>query len=626
MESKLLSKFLQGSAFALLLTLGQPALATEKSRPTGLIPPTKKELAEIEQNWSRVHHVNPNKIGAARIHAHRKKNGLPPMDIPVAKFLTGEFVTSKGGEAAPEFSTAVLPPTLPSSVDNSKLMSFPPIGNQMELGSCVAWATTYYQATHETGLVNGSINKSTYLRSVLSPKWTYNMLNGGYDNGCSFTDAYRLLSQNGAASFLTFPYNTDYLSWDMYLSDWISALSYRLTPVQYLTGANTSPQDLTAIKSALNNGHVLTFGTYFSGWQTTTIKSNPNTLNKHVGEQATYYTQGVQGGHMITVVGYDDDVWIDVNGNNQVDAGEKGAFLVANSFGQYYGNLGFMWISYDAFLTLSAVPAYFPESSRTPAAFAGGNYFFLATAKAPHYTPKLIAQFSLNQQRRYQTKVSAGASSFTQTTPSSTFVSGAISYQGGAYRFSGTNTQFPTTGTFALDLTDLIGSSALQRYYLTVSDDLAGYPTTVSSFSLLDPVTGNTFPCTTSSVTLDNTAKTLHVDYNPPVANILAIHTHPSVHISSPQNEEQVSGELLVSAVAEHATEVDFYVDSALVSMDDHAPFLLLIDSSELSNGRHEITAIAKNAAGITATASVTVTIENGSTTGSSTATTASPL
>ncbi|MDE3046240.1 MAG: hypothetical protein KGJ02_06310 [Verrucomicrobiota bacterium] len=609
MDWKNLSKLLRVSAVALLVAFASKGMANEKVQPTGLIPPTKEELENIHKHGPKIHHVRPNKIGAARIHAHMKKKGMATANIPVAKFLTEEFVTTTGDEKGTEFATMI--PILPSSVDNSKLMSFPPIGNQMQLGSCVAWATTYYQATHETGLVNGSVNKSTYSRGVLSPKWTYNMINGGYDNGSSFTDAYRLLSQNGAASLLTFPYNTDYLSWDMYLSDWISALSYRLTPVKYITGVNTNLQDLTAIKSALNNGHVLTFGTYFNGWQTTTIQSNPNTLNKYVGEQAITYTQGMDGGHLITVVGYDDDVWIDVNGNNKVDAGEKGAFLVANSFGQYYGNAGYMWISYDAFRAVSAVPPYWPETSRTPAALAGGNYFFLATAKDPYYTPKLIAQFSLNQQRRYQVKVGAGASPFTQMTPTSTFVSGALSYQGGAYPFRGNNTQFPLTASFALDLTDLIGTSALQRYYLSVSDDLAGYPTAVSNFSLLDPATGNTFPCTTSSVSLDNTTKTLYVDYNPPVTNTLAIHPQPSIHISSPQSEEQVSGEFLVSALVENTTAVDFYVDSALISTDDHAPYLVLIDSSEFPNGRHEITAVAKNKSGQSSTTSVAIYIQN---------------
>ena len=69
---------------------------------------------------------------------------------------------------------------LPRYVDNRLLPSFPPIGDQGQQGSCVAWATTYYQATHEVGLANGTNNK-TGPAKILSPKWTYNMINSGQD-------------------------------------------------------------------------------------------------------------------------------------------------------------------------------------------------------------------------------------------------------------------------------------------------------------------------------------------------------------------------------------------------------------------------------------------------------------
>ncbi len=46
-----------------------------------------------------------------------------------------------------------------------------------------------------------------------------------------------------------------------------------------------------------------------------------------------YYLNGYDGSHAMTIVGYNDAVWTDINSNGVIDAGEKGAFRIANSWG-----------------------------------------------------------------------------------------------------------------------------------------------------------------------------------------------------------------------------------------------------------------------------------------------------
>ena len=46
----------------------------------------------------------------------------------------------------------------------------------------------------------------------------------------------------------------------------------------------------------------------------------------------------------MTIVGYDDDAWLDVNGNGQRDIGEVGAFKIANSWGSSWGHGGYIWL------------------------------------------------------------------------------------------------------------------------------------------------------------------------------------------------------------------------------------------------------------------------------------------
>lgn len=96
--------------------------------------------------------------------------------------------------------------SLPSSVDLSTSPCFPPIGNQGSIGSRTAWASTYYQYSYEVNKLNNVT--STADRVIYSPKWTYNNINSGVDNGSSYTNAYTLLKNQGAVTLNEFPYSS----------------------------------------------------------------------------------------------------------------------------------------------------------------------------------------------------------------------------------------------------------------------------------------------------------------------------------------------------------------------------------------------------------------------------------
>ena len=476
----------------LLCTLGSSS-SLKASAPTtqehgkGFIPSSPEQLKKIEQTWPCIVDVKPNKVGVDRILEHMKQHGLAaPELIPASP--DEEFVKVIGSSASKNFQSTLPAASLPSSVNNSTLPSFPPIGNQQSEGSCVAWASTYYQTSHEIGLLNGYNNKTSNTH-VLSPRWTYNLLNGGVDGGLVPDYAFVLLAQNGAPSISSFPYvNGDVTSWDLNSQDWIAAISNRLAPAQYVTGIGGQTQNLTTIKQLLTNGHVVTFATFIDSWVFTQILKDPaNPSSPYVGQYACTYMNGQVGGHFITIIGYDDNIWIDVNGNGQVDAGERGAFLVANSWGNW-ANAGYVWISYDAFLNTSAVPNG-PSANRVAAASAENNYVFSVVPKAANYSPSLVGQFTLNQSYRNQISVIAGLSNVSQTAPTQTFNCYALMNQGGPLEFNGTAPGNPQTATFAVDMTDLLGTSTTaERYYLVTADNALGSPTTLTAYSLMDLV------------------------------------------------------------------------------------------------------------------------------------------
>lgn len=101
---------------------------------------------------------------------------------------------------------------------------------------------------------------------------------------------------------------------------------------------------LSAIKELLADGHILRV----------TSRANYNSIQdddniwyiirtfKNTGTNATNSL------HSYCIVGYDDNVWCDINNNGIQDANETGAFKMANSYGPSWKNNGYCWIMYDA--------------------------------------------------------------------------------------------------------------------------------------------------------------------------------------------------------------------------------------------------------------------------------------
>ena len=580
----------------------------EAEKSYGFNPISQEVLKDAEENLHVIIDVNPNKIGLERIQHEREANGLSRLMGGSASH-EDELILIKGQDNIALCASDSIKEILPSSVDNSQLPSFPPIGDQKRLGSCVAWGTTYYQATHEYGLLNG-INNKTSINHVFSPKWTYNNLNGGQDGGLMIFETYQLLTQNGIVTLDRLPYDENYQSWDLNSQDWISAIWFRTAPPRLISGLGGDTQNLQVIKQLLNNGHVLTFGTFIESWKMTTVKSDPNAKNNpHTGELAASWMNGTNGGHCMTIVGYDDNVWIDVNNDGKVDEGEKGAFLIANSWGEEWGNKGFVWIAYDAFLAQSAV-VNGPTKNRVAIADAMGSYAVSSMPISRNYSPKLIAQFSLTQTMRNQISVSVGVSDINSIKPSKLFKSYALCNQGGNLEFDGTYPNGPITATFALDLTDLLIAvpDVAKRFYLVVGDDQLGNPTTIESFSVIDCASNKMVSKTAAPLTLDDTTQWMSLDYDPnksnaptPLARKPPVVARQTFIITSPINNQSVGNYVWLSVLVTDQLEIDrveFYLDSILYASDKTAPYYALLLTKNLTKGQHHVTAIAYNKKG----------------------------
>ncbi len=259
--------------------------------------------------------------------------------------------------------------SLPSSVDNSQSIYFPKVGNQGGVGACAAFAQAYYQFTYE---MNKSLGIVTTPENTFSPKWAYNLQNGGSDDGSIAEYLYKSMSWQGVAQMTYAPFDNDYLSWIPTEEAWSNALKYKVKSYQYfddvgledsrITSADDS--DLDAIKTALSNGDVLSYSTCIYSWKSVKLKANSMAPEnaKYADQEVVTVQDGNDGVHRMALVGYNDNIWTDINNNDKVDAGEMGAFKIVNSWGEGYCNGGFVWVAYDAlnkeYSSVEGAPAY----------------------------------------------------------------------------------------------------------------------------------------------------------------------------------------------------------------------------------------------------------------------------
>ena len=260
---------------------------------------------------------------------------------------------------------------LPESVDNSKSIYFPEIGDQGNLGSCLFWAQIYYQYTYE---YNRMTKTPTTPENAFSPQWSYNVATAGADMQCTTAISLNFMKYQGSVPMSQVPYDENYLNAYPTEEIWRNSINYRLKEYQFFEQVGvdetliTSPDDsdLEPIKAALNNGEILSYSTMMYGWTHTELITDsmaPENYD-HVGEVAVTSMDSQEGGHRMTIVGYNDNIWIDINKNYKVDDGEMGAFKIANSWGTEYGNDGFAWVAYDALNYISCVKGVEINSER----------------------------------------------------------------------------------------------------------------------------------------------------------------------------------------------------------------------------------------------------------------------
>ncbi len=456
---------------------------------TGLPELTDEELQRQNRHMFKVKKVKLNKLGFKRVNRWREKKNrrwLKKTVVPVSD-VGSELEVAIGDDKASVDPFPVPSDDLPGYVDNSQLKYFPPIRSQGALNSCGVFSGVYYTMTHMHAMAKDLDAKNGGDAFRLSPKWAYNMVNGGTNSGTWYYWAYEIGQTHGIATWEEFAYDSNYRSWNRDPDVWESSLYRKFDQYGYVRNTHTQT-GIDQVKQMLLNGYVLNFPTYINSWNWKTIGNDPGTAedDAFAGKRCAYFVNGSAGYHAMTVVGYNDNIWVDINGNNTVDSGEKGAFRVANSWGTGWGEAGFAWMAYDALKNPSAV-AGGPSENRVFGWYPSRAHW--VTAK-PAYYPKLIGRFTINHLKRNHLRMSIGVSDVQDSSPSTIHIPEMIYNQGGEYGFDGTANA--TSATFVYDFTDFLPEdSGIKRYYISMQDDTAGDEALLESFVLVDVANGD---------------------------------------------------------------------------------------------------------------------------------------
>lgn len=349
-------------------------------------------------------------------------------------------------------------------IDNSKLKYFPAIFNQRG-NSCSQASGIRNLFTYEMNFVrNQSASSSS---NVYSYHYTWNFLNGGKDYGSWYYDGFSLVQDNGVASISDFPDEsgqTTERTWMSGYDKYYRAMKNRIESYSKIDagsadGLSTIKQYLTDHGNGSDAGGLLVFSGKSSNWDMISYSGPSNTGYTHAVRKF-----GDGGDHAMTIVGFDDDVAIDVNGDGTIQNDERGALIIVNSWGTGWGSNGRAYISYKLLTT-----------DWWSGGIGNGDHF-VYVVKAKDHTPTVTAKINLTYTSRNDLWFILGvAREATAQSQEKTKTLKVFKKQGGDYYMQGTSEEAGKTIEIGLDFSDLIASMPdAKKFFITVKQSIEG--------------------------------------------------------------------------------------------------------------------------------------------------------
>jgi hypothetical protein len=362
---------------------------------------------------------------------------------------------------------------IPAKVNLAKSKYFPDIFEQYGW-SCNQSSSIGYLLTYELNRLrdaDGGLPENRY-----SPFYVWNFLNGtNSGTGVSYFDSWEIIKAGGAPNEVDYPNIPDLKFWMSGYDRYYRAMQNRILRNWSLPIG--TPQDLQVLKRYLFDHFD---GSKFGGMANFQIASGGMNLSKlprnSYDEGASFITSfGTHVGHALTVVGYNDSIRLDRNGDGEytndldidgdhvVDLNdyEKGALIVANSWGKWWGDNGFAYVPYHLLARYGSEGGLWNKSIHIVEA-------------ARTVDPVLTLRIELSHSCRGNVRIMAGISNDPNATePEHILEFPMFNYQGAQVPFYSSVKPDTTRFELGLDITpllDFVETDGPVRIFLIVDD------------------------------------------------------------------------------------------------------------------------------------------------------------
>ena len=239
----------------------------------------------------------------------------------------------------------------PDHVNNAATMYFPPIISQ-EGGSCGSASRIAYMFTHELNSfrhTNASLPENMYPTHFV---WLLTYGNSGKDQFVQHVGVPSVKTYGGRGNSALFGYkewdSQDY-GWMTGYEKWHEAMFNRMLPPRNLPMGIGTEEGRNMLKNWLWNhngdtdfacGGIAGIGVASAAAQGGIPRTDANVAAGVVGQSYVRWW-GTSVDHALTVVGYDDRIEFDLDGNGKAGEKEKdevGAWIIANSWGGWANN------------------------------------------------------------------------------------------------------------------------------------------------------------------------------------------------------------------------------------------------------------------------------------------------
>ena len=361
--------------------------------------------------------------------------------------------------------------SLPSIVDNSDEIYFPPIYDQ-EHWVCNQVAASFYTFTYEFNRVRNFSSQNPY--NLFSVYFPWNWLNSGYGWwGSHWSITFDILKTVGMPTLYNSPADlqTDSSIWMSGYDKYYDAMKHRIKDYHII---NTStPEGLMMLKGWIYDHGRDEFPGGLAVFLSNIAQYGGGDLPSGSAESGSYviHTCSNDPSHSRTIVGYNDNICWDYNGDgnytNNIDLNndgiidvrdwEKGGFKLAEGFGDDWHQNGFCYIMYKCFADRLG---------------EGGilNHDVGIIEPALNYEPMITARVRLKYEDRDNIKISFGINPDTSSlSPLYELDFPIMNYsEGDHFYMQGGNTEEDKTIELGFDISPLLN-------YISPNDSAAFY-------------------------------------------------------------------------------------------------------------------------------------------------------